>query len=99
MNTVKLCVKCGKNPRRDDEVFWWCQKCMDKFNERVKGLRCVRALFECGPKKVKDVYIVNNNPNLLIANTDGYDDWGHVIKYSPGEFNRERYDYIDCGRY
>lgn len=66
--------------------------------KKITHLQQVRCLWELGETRVADVYIVNaRNPNKLLANTDGYDDWAHVIKYAPGEYNGEAYDYCDIG--
>ena len=90
-----VCKHCFRREARKGGC--WCQRCVDTFNKRVKHLPKITALFECGEPRVCDVYIVNENPDLIIANTDGYDDWGHVMSYSPGVLNGKEYDYIDKG--
>ena len=87
----------------DGDVVPWPQSIASALDrqqhmDHCRTLRKVRALF--GWKKtgytVRDVYIVSEIYGL-IGNTDGYDDWGHYLKYSPGEQAGKQYDYIDIG--
>lgn len=69
--------------------------------DHCKTLKTVKALFGWpkGGYNVREVYIVNDNPNLILGNTDGYDDWGHILVYNPGSHQGADYDYLDTGRY
>ncbi len=76
-----------------------CQRCKESavvrqihFDE-CEILHTVRALFN---GRVQNVFIVSTVHGIL-ANTDGYDDWGHYLKYAPGTHNGESYDYLDIG--
>ena len=92
------CKSCFSRPVRKKGVYW-CQESIDKFDARVSKYRCVKALFWPNTKYegVRDVYIMNDGPNGLLGNTDGYDDWGHYLTYSPGVHNGKTYDYLDTG--
>ena len=66
--------------------------------DRRAGLKKITALFGWpGKYTVREVYVVSERAGLIIANTDGCDDWGHVMSFSPGEQDGKKYDYIDKG--
>lgn len=49
---------------------------------------------------VRDTYIVSKTKSgALIGNTDGYDDWGHILIPCEGIRDGKKYKYIDGGKY
>jgi hypothetical protein len=60
--------------------------------------RKVKCLWSFGvgyPLQVLDVYLIFESERSCLGNTDGYDDWAHTLMHIPGEYNGEKYEYLD----